>query len=251
MKKQYAWIAATALLLTLHAGVAGTDQKTQTLTEVTQSPSKPDESAEASAPPRSLAPGNVPRPLFDGRTLEGWEGAPQVWRVRDGVIVGGSMDGNPRNEFLATTRPYSNFLLRLEYKLVGTEGFVNGGVQFRSVRVAKPSNEMSGYQADIGAGYSGCLYDESRRNRFLARAPEALIKRVEKPGDWNLYEVHCEGARVRIVLNGEPMVDFTEKDAAVKAAEGLIALQIHGSSKAEISFRNITITELPAASPTP
>ncbi len=112
----------------------------------------------------------APVSLFDGKTLSGWEGDPKVWRVEDGVIVGGSMAGNPRNEFLTTKRTFYNFHLKVEYKLVGTEGFVNSGVQFRSVRMTKPENEMSGYQADIGAGHTGCLYDESRRKRFLARA---------------------------------------------------------------------------------
>jgi hypothetical protein len=52
------------------------------------------------------------------------------------------------------------------FKLVGTEGFVNGGVQFRSQRV--PNHfEVSGYQADLGEGYWGALYDESRRNKVL------------------------------------------------------------------------------------
>ena len=110
-----------------------------------------------------------------GASLAGWEGDTNVWRVRDGVIIGGSMNGNPQNEFLATLRSYTNFVLRLEYKLVGTEGFVNSGVQFRSVRLSHPPNEMKGYQADIGAGHSGCLYDESRREKFLARASDDTI----------------------------------------------------------------------------
>ena len=46
----------------------------------------------------------APVPLFDGKSLAGWEGNEEVWRVEDGVIVGGSMEGNPRNEFLATER---------------------------------------------------------------------------------------------------------------------------------------------------
>src|SRR5512134_2424091 len=124
----------------------------------------------------------APFPLFDGKSLAGWESETNsVWCIRDGVIVGGSLNGNPRNEFLATQKRYTNFHLRLEYKLVGTEGFVNGGVQFRSKRVANPPNEMSGYQADIGAGYSGCLYDESRRNKMLATADTNLVAQLEKP----------------------------------------------------------------------
>ncbi|MEY4819274.1 MAG: hypothetical protein RLZZ23_2047 [Verrucomicrobiota bacterium] len=112
----------------------------------------------------------APAPLFDGRTLTGWEGDAKVWRVENGEIVGGSMAGNPRNEFLTTKRTFYNFRLTLEYKLTGTEGFVNGGVQFRSLRATNPPNEMIGYQADIGHGHTGSLYDESRRKKFLARA---------------------------------------------------------------------------------
>jgi hypothetical protein len=104
---------------------------------------------------------------------------------------------------------------------------------------------MKGYQADIGAGYSGCLYDESRRNNVLARPAEEQVKRLEKPGEWNHYEVRCEGTHIQITLNGERTVDYTEADAAIPQT-GRIALQIHGGSKAEVSFRNITLQELQA-----
>jgi hypothetical protein len=187
----------------------------------------------------------APVSLFDGTSFDGWEGATHsVWRIQDGVIVGGSLAGNPRNEFLATTRGYTNFHLQLDYRLVGTEGFVNGGVQFRSRRIANPPNEMTGFQADIGAGYSGCLYDESRRNRMLAMADTNLVARLEKPGDWNHYEVTAVGNQVTITLNGQRTALWLETDPAIDAA-GVIALQIHGNCKAEIAFRNIQIEELP------
>jgi len=190
----------------------------------------------------SIPKQGAPVSLFDGRSLAGWDGDRKVWRVRDGVIVGGSLKGNPRNEFLATVGSYSNFILRLEYKLVGTAGFINSGVQFRSLRVKEPSNEMSGYQADIGAGHSGCLYDESRRNHFLQRATDEQIKRLEKPGDWNRYEVRCLGLRILIMLNGEKTADYTEADSSLPQS-GLIGLQIHGGCDAEVSFRNLTVAE--------
>ena len=180
--------------------------------------------------------------LFDGATLRGWEGNTNVWRVRDGVIVGGSRSGNPRNEFLATVRSYTNFLLRLEYKLIGTRGFTNGGVQIRSQRIAQPPNEMSGYQADIGAGWSGSLYDESRRNRMLATADKALVQRIERHGDWNRYEITCEGNRIQLFLNGERTADYTESDPTIPQ-HGRIALQIHGDNDAEVFYRRITIEE--------
>lgn len=198
--------------------------------------------AAAAVAPPPVAAGQTA--LFNGQDLSGWDGDPGVWRVRDGAIVGGTLEGNPRNEFLAVPRRFRNFVLRLDYKLVGTEGFVNGGVQFRSVRVTTPPNEMSGYQADIGAGHSGCLYDESRRKKFLARATDEQIKRLEKVGDWNRYEIRCVGPQVELTLNGEKTVSYVETDSSV-ALEGLIALQIHGNNKAEVSYRNLVIEELP------
>jgi mono/diheme cytochrome c family protein/glucose/arabinose dehydrogenase len=197
-------------------------------------------------------------PLFDGKTLTGWEGDPKVWRVENGEIVGGSMQGNPRNEFLTTKRAFYNFRLTLEYKLTGTEGFVNAGVQFRSQRATNPPNEMIGYQADIGYGHTGSLYDESRRKKFLARAGTGVgaygvkadteIAELEKKGEWNKYEIRAEGPRITIFLNGKATLDYTETDPSVDDAYGLIGLQIHGNCKAEIRFRNITLdpmTEVP------
>ena len=169
--------------------------------------------------------------------------------MRDGVIVGGSLEGNPRNEFLATLKSYKNFHLRLEYKIVRTSGFVNSGVQFRSKRIPNPPNEMSGYQADIGAGYSGCLYDESRRRKVLAQADTNFVARLEKVGDWNSYEVVATGAQVLIFLNGQRTAIWVESVPGIEDT-GVIALQIHGNCKAEISFRNLSIEELqPSAIP--
>ena len=187
----------------------------------------------------------APVPLFDGKTLAGWEGETnKVWRVRDGVIVGGSLEGNPRNEFLATLKRYKNFHLRLEYKLVGTQGFVNGGVQFRSKRIPNPPNEMSGFQADIGAGYSGSLYDESRRRKVLAQADTNHVARLEKVGDWNSYEVVATGPQILLFLNGQRTAIWVEREPGIEDT-GVIALQIHGNCKAEISFRNLSIDVLP------
>ncbi|MBM3846859.1 MAG: DUF1080 domain-containing protein, partial [Verrucomicrobia bacterium] len=193
-----------------------------------------------------VASGGVPVTLFDGATLTGWEGATgSVWRVEQGVILGGSLAGNPRNEFLATTRAYTNFVLQFDYRLQGTEGFVNGGVQFRSRRIPNPPNEMSGFQADIGAGYSGSLYDESRRNRMLALADKRLIERIEKPGEWNRYVVEARGPQIVLSLNGQRTATWVERDPSIED-KGVIALQIHGDCKAVIAFRNISIEELPS-----
>lgn len=192
----------------------------------------------AQAPPK-------PVPMFDGRTFDGWEGAiGQTWRIEDGAIVGGSLIENvPRNDFLCTTREYGDFVLRLQFKLEGTEGFINSGVQFRSRRLVSPAHEMIGYQADIGDGYWGGLYDESRRNRVLASPDQNDVMVHVKLDDWNDYEVRAEGRRITLVLNGHQTVDYTEPDEALPQS-GIIGLQIHGGGKALVRFRNITIQEL-------
>lgn len=206
---------------------------------------KPVPAAKGKAAPRQapVTPSAAGR-LFNGVSVSDWVGDPAVWRVRDGAIVGGSMLGNPRNEFLATARRYRNFVLRLEYRLVGTEGFINGGVQVRSEWSPESSHEMVGYQADIGGKFTGSLYDEGRRKKTLAQVPLEEVKRLDKRGEWNRYEIRCEGPRVELILNGTRTVEYTEPDRSI-GLDGLIGLQIHGGCKAEIAFRNLEIQELP------
>lgn len=184
-------------------------------------------------------------PLFDGSSFKGWEGETQrTWRIEGGALVGGShADKLPHNEFLCTTRQFRNFDLRLKVKLTGT-GFVNGGVQFRSQRAKDPAYEMTGYQADMGEGYWGSLYDESRRNKVLAHTHPPVIKHLVKTNDWNDYVIRCEDKRIRLWLDGVLTVDYKEQDEAIPQ-EGLIGLQIHGGGKAEASYGDITIEELP------
>ena len=183
--------------------------------------------------------------LFDGRTLAGWEGdTTRMWRIEDDAIVGGSLSETvPKNDFLATTRRYGNFVLRLQFKLAGT-GFVNAGVQFRSERLREPAHEMTGYQADLGEKFWGSLYDESRRNRVLLGPDQTRMPALVKANDWNNYEIRAEGRRIRLTLNGHQTVDYTDDDPAIPLS-GLIALQIHGGGKAQVSYRHITIVELP------
>lgn len=193
----------------------------------------------------ALAAAAGPVSLFDGKTLTGWEGdTAKIWRVADGCIVGGK-EGEKvaRNEFLATTRRYTNFVLRLKVHLTGSDGFVNSGVQIRSERIPNDA-EMIGYQADVGEGWWGAIYDESRRNKVLAKPDDAVIRRAVKPGDWNDYEIRAEGRRVVLKLNGITTVDYTEPDEKIPQ-HGLIAVQIHGGGRTVVRFKDITVEELP------
>jgi hypothetical protein len=183
--------------------------------------------------------------IFDGKTLNGWEGNTNTWRVEDGAIAGGRLElKQPHNDFLATTREFGNFDLRLQYKLEGTNGFVNGGVQFWSQRV--PNNfEVSGYQADLGADTDGNLYDESRRNRNLVAATKETREKALRPGNWNNYRIRAEGAHIQLWLNGVKTVDYMESDESIPR-KGIIALQIHGGAFTKVQYRNLVIEELPA-----
>lgn len=185
-----------------------------------------------------------PLPLFNGQTLDGWEGDPKLWRVEDGVLVGGSLTHTlPQNEFLATTRRFTNFVFRAQFKLVGT-GFVNSGVQLRSERVPG-SSEMAGYQCDIGdPNWWGSLYDESRRNRVLAWSDLARIEPTLRRGDWNDYVIRADGRRLTTWINGVLGVDYFEPDPDI-IGSGRIGFQVHGGGAAQASFRNISIDLLP------
>jgi hypothetical protein len=183
--------------------------------------------------------------IFDGKTFDGWEGdTKKTFRIVDGAIVGGSMSAPvPRNEFLSTKRSYTNFVLRLEFKLLGGPK-ANAGVQIRTQRIPN-HHEVSGYQADMGdPSWWGCLYDESRRNKVLAKSDMAAVNKVLKRDDWNEYVIRCEGRRIQLTLNGVQTVDYTEPDEKIPNF-GIIAVQIHGGPPSEAWYRKLVIEELP------
>ena len=184
--------------------------------------------------------------LADGKTFAGWEGdTNKTWRIEKGAFVGGSLEKTvPHNDFLCTTRTFTNFVLRLKFKLVGTNGFINGGVQFRSQRVPNDP-EVSGYQADMGdPSWWGSLYDESRRNKLLVASPAEEVKKIVRHNDWNDYTIRCEGKHIQLSINGVKTVDYTEPDDSIPQF-GIIGLQIHGGGQAEAWYKEINLEELP------
>ncbi len=203
------------------------------------------------AAPPDEAEGKKWKPLFNGRTLEGWEGNAEMFRVEDKAIVAGSLERKiPRNEFLCTEQEFGDFELRLKARLVGKGD--NAGIQFRSQRVPD-HHEVSGYQCDVGSAWGlsiwGWLYDESRRNRVLApeeedreSASRAVEKLLKKDG-WNELRVRCKGPRIQIWLNGGQTVDYTEADQKIPR-DGIIGLQIHSGPPAEAWYKDIEIRQL-------
>ena len=150
--------------------------------------------------------------LFNGNDLTGWEGDTKLWSAENGEIVGKS-PGIKQNEFLATKERYGDFVLKFKFRIVNTSGQANSGMQFRSERVPNNS-EVSGYQADVGQDYWGCLYDESRRNKVLVKPAKEELEKVLKRDDWNEYVITCKGDHITLELNGLKTVDYTETEPA-------------------------------------
>ncbi len=180
------------------------------------------------------------RPLFDGKTLNGFVGDPELWRVEDGQIVG-STEGKKlkHNSFLATRKKFRNFILKVKFKLRNH----NSGIQFRSQLLK--DYVVRGYQADIAENrYLGILYEERGRG-ILADVDPKAVRKHYKPGQWNEYTIVADGSHIKLMINGHVTVDYHEKDPQRGAKEGIIAFQLHTGPPMEIRFKDIRIKELP------
>lgn len=188
------------------------------------------------------AQSSAPTPLFDGKTFDGWEGNLAHFRIESGAIAAGTLKASiARNEFLCTTRQYADFELRLRVKLLGGDK-ANAGIQFRTQRIPN-HHEVIGYQADMGTGWWGALYDESRRKRVLVGPDQAKMKAVIKADDWNDYVIRAQGPKVQLSINGVPTVDYLEQDPTVPGT-GHVCVQIHSGPPSEAWYRDITLAEL-------
>jgi hypothetical protein len=105
-----------------------------------------------------------------------------------------------------------------------------------------------GYQADIGQGYWGALYDESRRKKVLAGPKAEDVAKIIKKDDWNEYKIRAEGPWIRLWLNGTPTVNYMEKDDGIEQS-GVIGLQVHGGGKTKVLYKDIVLEVLPPLKP--
>jgi putative membrane-bound dehydrogenase-like protein len=163
--------------------------------------------------------------FFDGQSLRHWSGDASVWSVADGAIVGRT-DGLAHNAFLVSDWELADFRLEVDVLLANDAG--NSGIQFRTEPLA--GGEVRGYQADIGPGWWGKLYEENGRGLLV----DLPLPAAFKPGDWNTYRIEAIGSRVRTWLNDVPCVDFAD---AAGARRGVIALQVHSGGPTEVRFR--------------
>ncbi|MBI5684143.1 MAG: DUF1080 domain-containing protein [Verrucomicrobia bacterium] len=190
-------------------------------------------------------------PLFNGKNLDGWQGATEVYAVEDGKLVctkHGPGEKESTNKNLFTTKEYADFILRFEFKL---EPGANNGVAVRS--------PLEGHIAEVGMEiqilddsaecyknlaphqYHGSIY-------LLAPAKRGHLKPV---GEWNNEEIMFQGRRARITLNGVVIVEvdldnleykkYLDRNTGRMRAKGHIGFLGHGS---RVEFRNIRIKKL-------
>ena len=174
--------------------------------------------------------------LFDGKSLKGWDGDPEVWSVKDGTIIG-STDGKEieANTFLISTQNYSDFVLKGEIKLRNH----NSGIQIRSED--KGGWVVHGYQADAASGnWWGSIYGEKTGRGVIADGWKGKGETVVKTGDWNQYEITCKGKRLTLKLNGLTTVDVEDD----MSSDGVIALQVHRGPQMQVAFRNLKLKKL-------
>ncbi len=205
-------------------------------------------------------------PIFDGRTLNGWDGDPTLWRVEDGAITGRTSAEAPIkvNNFLIWRQgEVDDFELRVEFRMAGG----NSGIQYRSFENEKEWGRwvVGGYQADIddADAFTGSLYGERYRGMLATRGEKTVIGEDHKPkvvgqvgdreqlkaavrhGDWNEYRIVARGNRSVLAINGRVMAECTDDDKAERRRGGILAFQLHVGPPMKVQFRNIRLKRLP------
>jgi len=206
------------------------------------------------------------KPIFDGKSLEGWDGDPKFWRVEDGAITGQTTKDNPTksNTFIIWRdgATVDDFEITLEYRIVGG----NSGIQYRSFELEKWV--LGGYQADIDASgrFTGILYGERDRGILANRGDKVVIGPDHKPKpagkvgdsaeigskvrkeDWNEYRVIAKGNQLVHRINGVTTMEATDEDPSGRRMRGVLGLQLHAGDPMKVQFRNIRLKRTPLAS---
>jgi hypothetical protein len=195
--------------------------------------------------------------MFNGKDLTGWEGAPDWWEVRDGMLVCESTREKPckRSHYLYWKggEP-ADFDMRFCFRVSGT---ANSGVQFRSQR--RPNWDAWGYQADLDTAnvYTGCLYqhvrglvaqrgqkvhiDASGKKTITPVGDSDELLKAVKSGEWNEYRIVAEGPRVILSINGVWMCEVEDHEEKFALPRGIIALQMHQGPPMKVEFKDIRI----------
>ncbi|HZN36696.1 MAG TPA: DUF1080 domain-containing protein [Pirellulaceae bacterium] len=185
-------------------------------------------------------------PLFDGKTLEGWQGGKDGYVIKDETIV-----SQPRGSGnLYTAKEYGDFHLKFEFKL--TPG-ANNGIGIRTPLTGDPAYVGMEIQVldDTSDRYKG-LKDYQHHGSVYGVVP-AKTGHLKPAGEWNSEEIILKGKQIKVILNGETIVDADLEKAStpktidgkehpgLKRDKGHICFCGHG---AEVAFRNLRIKSL-------
>ena len=210
--------------------------------------------------------------LFNGKDLSGWDGDPQLWSVKDGVIRGETTAEKPAqgNTFLICTGcGTKDFELRLSFRCSAAN---NSGIQYRSKKIdvkpeAKNTWRLRGYQHEIRneqklPNVAGFIYDEGgKRGRVCLVGEKAVwadgkkqvqgalisaeeFKALFKLDQWNEVVIEAKGNRIRLFLNGRLTLDFTDADPQLASLDGVLGLQLHAGKPMWAEYKDIRIKEL-------
>ena len=216
-------------------------------------------------------PGDEPgfQPIFDGKTLAGWEGDPKYWRVEDGSLVG---EITPETIIKSNTfiiwrgGAPKDFELKADYRITPRG---NSGINYRSVVVpdpVTPANKfaMRGYQADIdgqntlhrpelrgeGPPIPGHARPGDPRHRrpqadraFDRRRPGGAGQN-RSPATGTRYHLIVRGNVLMHILNGHLMCVVIDDDAPNRTFEGLIGVQVHVGPPMKVEYRNFRLKNL-------
>lgn len=201
--------------------------------------------------------------LFDGESLNGWEGDPAHWRVEDGVIVGEIPKGQSldKNTWLVwKDGELADFDLQLQFRLTGLPT-ANSGIQFRCQ--VDNVDHVSGYQADLdmGATWLGRIYDEHARALLVERGSRVRIsatgqRHVEtfapanpyavlfRENAWNDYRIAAIGDHIAVYVNGTLFSELQDLQNGEQDLQGSLAFQLHSGPETRIEFREIRLQRL-------
>jgi Domain of Unknown Function (DUF1080) len=186
--------------------------------------------------------------LFDGKTLDGWEGYSDLWSVKDGIIVAKNTEPLTFSTYLLTKKNYTDFRLTFAAKLVESE--MHSGVSFWGVvkpDVSKTPDKdrtkhtYAGHLVMFPSGYG--MYDLFGRNGLPVDGGPA--KKVGKQHDWNDIEILAQGNRVQGAVNGTAVVDWRDPEPE-RIKEGPIGLQLHSNKvPQEIHWKGLVLETFP------
>ncbi len=166
----------------------------------------------------------------------------QIWSLISNLVIGGNGVTNVEsNTYLVSNTTYKDFEFSCLFRLSGNHelGLINSGIQYRSTI---EDGKIIGYQADIGKGYWGDIYDEHRRGKLVGGNLDALEILLNEDG-WNSYIIRCKGNKHELYINGVKSCEYIEKDASIPD-EGVFGIQLHSGGNAQIEVKNVTITPL-------